>query len=252
MTVGRGQQILVSFGPAAAAAGLSLDGAGVSATSSSAGATTLSVTGITTTKTNDLLMLGIAATGNVSGVTPAVSSIATAGLTWTKRSSTVMTTANGANAGWVTNMEIWTAPAASLQSSVTALITLNNAAAGIAAGVIPINGCNSISSPFDPHTGLPASAVNTSSTVGVQETATISTTDSPGMVYSWNVNQQGQGVGGAGGPFTRSLQLNAPGSGLGPILTLFYDFVPSAQTNLVAFYGAATDTVWASIWDALH
>jgi hypothetical protein len=251
MTVGRGQQLLLGQGVGPVVAGLTLDG---TATAIGVTASALSVTGITTTKTNDLLVLVTAVSSASSGAAPTVSSIATSGLTWTKRKAQTITISGGGYNGYSLNLEEWTAPASAIQSNVTAAITYSSAISGGAAALVfAVNGCASITSPFDPNASVPASANNPSVSTGAQESANIATTDSPGFVFCVEANMQNQFP----SPGSGMTQLHAyvsevGGTGLGPILSSEYKATAAPMGSTAITFGASTDLIWAAIWDALH
>jgi hypothetical protein len=151
------------------------------------------------------------------------------------------------------SVEEWTAPASAIQTSISALITFASAPnEAFAAVLFAVNGCQSITSPFDPHSGLPTSAGDTSASSGVQCTANISTTDSPGMIICANSNMQSQ-FPAVGSGCTLIKQVSAVGVvGLGPILSIEYEATAAPQTSLAVAYGNSSAAIWNAVWDALH
>lgn len=251
MGVAFNQMLLLAEGIGPVAGGLTIDGM---ATATGTTASSLSVTGITTTKTNDLLVLFTSVTSSASGAAPTVSSIVTSGLTWTKRKAETVTLSTGAYAGYSLNIEEWTAPAVSPQASVTAAITYSAAISGGAAALVfGVNGCASVSSPFDPNASVPAVAQNPSGSAGVQESANIATTDSPGLVICVTANMQSQFPSPGSGMTQLHAYISSPGgAGLGPIMSSEYKATAAPMGSTAITFGSSGDAIWAAIWDALH
>jgi hypothetical protein len=190
---------------------LALDG---SVTANASSGTSLALPGLTTTKTNDVIVV-FALVNSASGVI-SVSSIAdTAGLTWTKRAGAGVTSQP---------LEEWYAISSGILSSDVITVTLSAAVAFLTLSAFAVSGANT-TSPWDANVSLPA----TSSTAAVS----VSTTAAATMLIG-GYRLSSVAAPGAGAAFTAITNVN--------FLLTEYEVVSSAQTAKAVPIGGAAAT----------
>lgn len=163
-----------NINPAPTVKTLIIDGNGTAT-----GTTSPPALSLTTTRTNDTIVLLIQLTNNTGGAAPSVTSISdTAGLTWASREVLAFTTGGG-NA---IHLEEWYAVSSGILTSDAISLTLGGGAVGAGrVSAVAINGAN-LSTPFDPNVSLAAS---TSSTTGSTPSVTISTTKAKDILFNY-------------------------------------------------------------------
>lgn len=142
---------------------------------------------ITTTKTNDIIVL-IVGSGNLntSGSTsaPFVSSVSGGGLTWAMRGRSLSTSIGNdpsTSTPWLVDLEIWWAASPSILSSQTITASLSSSISGTAAKQITllafaVNGAD-MNTPWDVNSGLPAQASSTTAGARPTVNSSVSTTN---------------------------------------------------------------------------
>src|SRR6185437_7679307 len=173
------------------------DGGGLQSAAVSANSIALS---LTTSKTNDVIIVQI---GTRRNLTPhaVVSSISdSAALSWSKRAAVAL------DVDTFNNMEVWWAPSTGMLSGDIITVTLDRTADVIVARPFGVNG-TSLSSPWDANVSLPAMGTGSSTSV---PSVTLSTTSAGDMSIAFgysgslsNINVAGL-IGGVSGVLLQS------------------------------------------------
>jgi hypothetical protein len=155
----------------------SIDGSASSNFSSTSSATV----SITTTKSNDVVVLHIGYEGPTAQT---VTSVTSSSLTWTKRQGMTLATDG---AGYADAMEEWWAPATSTLSSEVITVNLSGAIDDGVLSTFAVAGTSNYISPWDSNVALPATATGTSSQVDA--TVNVSTTANNTMILGFVGNE---------------------------------------------------------------
>jgi hypothetical protein len=149
------------------------------------GGTTCTVT-LTTTQTNDIIIVGTAV-GNNSSTPPTVSNVSGGGLTWARRSRAQCLTVTTGNSGYSTTEEWWALAPTALTGTVIT-ITYSGTIDDSAAVAFGVNGCNT-STPFDTNGSLPVNAFGGGQGAGLlggaAATAKLTTSSANTLAIGW-------------------------------------------------------------------
>ena len=221
---------------------LTVDGSTTgSFTSANSGSATL-----TTTMTNDIIVVTVANENTANGVLRTVSSVTSTGLSFAHRSTASI------NSSPYSDTEVWWAYAPGVLSSATITVTLTGSIDDASIVAFGVNGANT-ASPWDPNVSLPKTATGTSS--GNPTVSAVSTTSANDMLLGLN----GDTLAGAGTPSVETAgsgytliktQVNGGGSGASEAAAE-YKVVSATQSSVsVAF--AVANAPWMMIGDAIQ
>jgi hypothetical protein len=243
--------ILLLGAPGGAAyAALAVDGTTTGACNTTK--TTCAATGLTTASTNDIIILFVAA-GSLTTTPPTLNVPTATGLTFTLRGSTSGNTST--NNGMI--LSEYYAIASATQSSKIITATTTSAADTITMVAFGVSGGNT-STPFDTHSGLPASAQNLTATGSTVVITGFSTSNANDMIIASAMamanifaSMPGNATSYTAGPFVN----NSGASTFAPT-TSEYDIVSASQSSVSVGWatgGAFDSTVrWFMMADAIQ
>jgi len=201
---------------------------------------------LTTTKTNDVIV--ILASSENNAVTPTISSVSdTAGLTWARRGSKVTATSGSQQS----SQEIWWAFSSGALSGDVITVNFVGGADLLALVAFGVNGSGSSSAPWDVNVSLPATA--TSAVTGTPSVSGVSTTHanaillgfySQGNTGAFTAQTSGSGfsiidqTGSNAGSFSIAAAAESQG-------------VTSAQSSVSVAFGTSSTAPWSIIADAI-
>src|SRR5208282_6006583 len=169
---------------------ISLDGTGFHACTSAS--TSCTVT-LTTSHTNDLVVLFSSTNGGSTGFAT-ISSITGGGLSWQERGRAECVTTCADGSGTYTDTDEWYAISSGTLTSVTFTVNLAVSSSYTDLSVFGVNGAN-LANPFDTHSGLPATLTSTAGAY-----PSVSTASSNDMIIG--AADLNVGTGGVGTGFT--------------------------------------------------
>lgn len=201
---------------------------------------------VTTAGTNRILVVSVHNEKNGSRQT--VSSVTSAGLTWTRRKAFAFNASNTA----LQNLETWWAYAPSQLTAHTITVTLSAATDDATIGVFAVSGANVVS-PWDSNAAIPAT---NSDITGANSTGSVpgvsTTTPDCVLLGFWGAGGTASSTPTVGTGYT---QINSFSNGGGTNFSIQfteYKIVSAAQSGVTIPTAVATQKNWGMIGDAIQ
>jgi flagellin-like protein len=225
---------------------LAIDGTTTSEFSTATAATF----GISTTDSNDIIVVLVTNEDTTNHVLRTVSSVTGTGLSFAKRSGGTIGTSPYSDA------EVWWAVAASPLNTEDITVTLSGATDDCSIVAFGVNGANT-ASPWDPNVSVPA--VATATTASIPSVSGVSTSNAHDMVLGFTGVLSSADAAfptetvGSGFTLATAAQVNTGGTGRSEAAAE-YKIVSATQASSTVAFGTTTDAAdnWVMIGDAIQ